>query len=61
MQQMLQKCWLKSLDYIRRIMDEDLVNFLADPDNVEKFIGVALADSLGFKLTEDGEWVRLDS
>lgn len=41
--------------------DNELVQWLADPDNVQKFIGITLAESLGFELTEDGQWVRLDS
>ena len=42
-------------------MDEDLVRFLADPDNVQRFIGVAITESMGYSLTEDGQWVKLDS
>jgi len=41
--------------------DNELAQWLADPNNVQKFIGVAVTESLGFSLTEDGEWVRLDS
>lgn len=41
--------------------DKELIQFLADPDNVNKFIGTAITLSLGFELTEDGNWVRLDS
>lgn len=40
--------------------DMDLIKFLADPDNVTKFIGVAITETLGYELTEDGEWVKLD-
>jgi hypothetical protein len=39
--------------------DSELIKFLADPDNVSDFIGVAITQSLGFSLTEDGQWVRL--
>lgn len=56
-----QQNWLKNLDYIRRDMKEDLVQFLSNPDNVEKFIGVAITESLGYELTEDGDWVKLDT
>jgi hypothetical protein len=41
--------------------DKDLISFLADPDNVTKFIGVAITESLGYSLTEEGEWVRIDT
>ena len=41
--------------------DKELVQWLADPDNVHKFIGVATTESLGYSLTEDGQWVKLDS
>ena len=41
--------------------DLELISFLADPDNVSSFIGVAITQSLGFNLTEDGQWVRLDT
>lgn len=41
--------------------DRELIKFLADPDNVNAFIGVAITQTLGFSLTEDGQWVRLDS
>jgi len=41
--------------------DLDLIQFLSDPDNVDKFIATAITESLGFDLTEDGRWVRLDS
>ncbi len=40
--------------------DIELIQFLADPDNVNSFIGAAITKSLGFSLTEDGKWVRLD-
>lgn len=39
----------------------ELIQFLSDPDNVEDFLKVGMTISLGFSLTEDGEWVRLDS
>lgn len=39
--------------------DKELINFLADPDNLNKFIGVAITESLGYELTEDGEWAKL--
>lgn len=41
--------------------DEDLVVWLANPDNLNKFIGVAITESLGYGLTDEGEWVKLDS
>ena len=41
--------------------DNELVQGLADPDNVQKFVNVATVEALGFSLTEDGEWVRLDT
>ena len=41
--------------------DRELIQFLADPDNVKMFIGAAITESLGYSLTEDGQWVRLDS
>lgn len=41
--------------------DNDLKEFLSDPDNVEDFLKVGMTISLGFSLTEDGEWVKLDS
>jgi hypothetical protein len=41
--------------------DAELINFLADPDNLNKFIGVATTQSLGYGLTDEGEWVKLDS
>jgi len=41
--------------------DKDLANWLADPDNLDRFIRVAMTISLGFVLTEDGRWVRLDT
>jgi hypothetical protein len=41
--------------------NNELAQWLADPNNVQKFIGVAVTESLGYSLTEDGEWVRLDS
>jgi hypothetical protein len=41
--------------------DIELARWMADPDNLDKFIGVAITESLGYSLTEDGEWVRLDS
>lgn len=42
-------------------MKEDLVQFLSNSDNVEKFIGVVITESLGYELTEDGQWVKLDT
>jgi hypothetical protein len=41
--------------------DKEIKQFLADPENVEKFIQVAMTMSLGFVLTEDGRWVKLDT
>lgn len=41
--------------------DRELIKFLADPDNLNRFIGVAITESLGYGLTEEGEWVKLDS
>ena len=41
--------------------DNDLAKWLTDPANVDAFIGVAITETLGFSLTEDGQWVRLDS
>ena len=41
--------------------DNELISFLADPDNVSDFIGAALTQSLGFSLTEEGQWVKLDT
>lgn len=41
--------------------DLELIKFLADPDNLNRFIGVAITESLGYGLTEEGEWVKLDS
>jgi len=41
--------------------EQDLASWLADPDNLNKFIGVAVTESLGYKLTEDGQWVKLYS
>lgn len=41
--------------------DKDLEMFLADPENVEKFLKVGMTISLGFNLTEDGHWAKLDS
>jgi len=40
--------------------DNELVEWLADPDNVNKFVGVAITESMGYSLTEDGQWVKLD-
>ncbi len=42
-------------------MEDELVSFLSDPDNLDKFIGVAITESLGYSLTEDGDWVKLDT
>jgi hypothetical protein len=41
--------------------DQELASSLADPDNISDFIGVAITQSLGFSLTEDGTWVRIDT
>jgi len=41
--------------------DKDLTTWLADPNNIDKFIGVAITESLGYSLTEDGQWVKLDT
>jgi len=41
--------------------DLDLIHFLSDPDNVDKFIATAITESLGYSLTEDGDWVKLDT
>jgi hypothetical protein len=41
--------------------DLELISFLADPDNISDFIGVAITQSLGFSLTEDGTWVKIDT
>lgn len=40
-------------------MKDDLALWLADPENLDKFIGIAITESLGYELTEDGEWVRI--
>jgi hypothetical protein len=42
-------------------IDKDLIEFLSDPDNINKFISVATVMSLGFVLTEDRRWVKLDT
>lgn len=41
--------------------EQDLARWLADPDNLQKFIGGAITESLGYELTEDGDWVKLDT
>ncbi len=41
--------------------DNELIVWLADPENLNKFIGVAITESLGYSLTEEGEWVKLDT
>ncbi len=41
--------------------DRDLIVWLSDPDNLDKFMGVAITESLGYSLTEDGDWVKLDT
>jgi hypothetical protein len=41
--------------------DLELIKFLADPDNLNKFIGVAITESLGYGLTDEGDWAKLDT
>jgi hypothetical protein len=41
--------------------EQDLVKWLADPENLNKFMGVAITESLGYGLTEEGEWVKLNT
>jgi hypothetical protein len=41
--------------------DLALIQFLADPDNVNAFIGTAVTMSLGYGLTEDGRWAKLET
>lgn len=41
--------------------EQELVEWLADPGNLNKFLGVAITQSLGYGLTEDGEWAKLDT
>lgn len=41
--------------------EQELVEWLADPENLDKFLGVAITQSLGYGLTEDGEWAKLDT
>lgn len=41
--------------------EQELVEWLADPENLNKFLGVAITQSLGYGLTEDGEWAKLDT
>lgn len=45
---------------VRLDKDRELVQFLADPDNLDKFISISILESLGYGLTEDGEWAKLD-
>jgi hypothetical protein len=40
--------------------NQELASFLADPNNLNKFIGVAITESLGYSLTEEGEWAKLE-
>jgi hypothetical protein len=35
--------------------DEELIVWLADPDNLDKFIRVAITKSLGYSLTDDDD------
>ena len=35
--------------------DQDLVEFLADPDNVQKFLAVGMTLSLGYTVDDDGK------
>ena len=43
------------------IMEEenDLARFLADPENVNAFVGIGVTQSLGYGLTEDGKWGKI--
>ena len=41
--------------------EQELVEWLADPENLNKFIGVAITESLGYGLTDEGDWVKLDT
>ena len=41
--------------------DKALIVWLSDPDNLNKFMGVAITESLGYGLTEEGEWVKLNT
>ena len=44
------------------IMEEenDLARFLADPENVNAFVGIGVTQSLGYGLTEDGKWGKIE-
>ena len=41
--------------------DKDIAAWLADPDNLAQFIAVSKTLSLGYVLTKDGSWVKLDT
>ena len=41
------------------ISDQELIQFLADPDNLHKFVSIGILESLGYGLTEDGEWTKI--
>jgi len=40
--------------------ENDLARFLADPENVNAFVGIGVTQSLGYGLTEDGKWGKIE-
>jgi len=39
--------------------DVELINFLSDRENIKAFLLTSVVMSLGFKLTENGKWVKI--
>jgi len=42
------------------ISDNELAKFLSDPENLNKFIGVAITESIGYVLTDKKEWATIE-
>jgi len=40
--------------------DNELAKFLSDPENLNKFIGVAITESIGYVLTDKKEWAIIE-
>ena len=40
--------------------NQELASFLADPNNLNKFIGVAITESIGYVLTDKKEWAIIE-
>ena len=42
------------------ISDNELAKFLSDPEKLNKFIGVAITESIGYVLTDKKEWATIE-